>query len=49
MFLIVLGISVVAAISGVLFISYWKFGDRKDYLYDETNSFDQRQFKRWRL
>ena len=48
MILIVLGISVFAAVSGVLFITYWKFDDKKDYLYDETDSFDQRQLKRWR-
>jgi len=39
MFFIVLGISVFAAVSGVLFISHWKFDVKKDYLYDETNSF----------
>jgi hypothetical protein len=49
MILIVLGISVFTAVSGVLFITYWKFDGKKDYLYDETESFDQRQFKRWRL
>jgi hypothetical protein len=49
MILIVLGISVFAAVSGVLFITYWKFNGKKDYLYDETESFDQRQFRRWRL
>ena len=47
MFFIVLGISVFAAVSGVLFISHWKFNDRKDYLYDETDAFGKRQFKRW--
>jgi hypothetical protein len=45
MFFIVLGISVFAAVSGVLFISHWKFNDRKDYLYDETDSFGKRQVK----
>jgi hypothetical protein len=49
MLFIVLGISVFAAVSGVLFISHWKFGDKKDYLYDETDLFGKRQFKRWRL
>jgi len=47
MFFIVLGISVFATVSGVLFISHWKFNDRKDYLYDETDSFGKRQVKRW--
>ena len=49
MFFIVLGISVFAVVSGVLFISYWKLDDKKDYLYDETDSFGKRQFKRWRF
>jgi hypothetical protein len=49
MLLIVLGISVFAAVSGVLFISHWKFGDNKDYLYDESDSFGKRQIKRWRF
>jgi hypothetical protein len=49
MLFIVLGISVFAAVSGVLLISHWKFGDHKDYLYDETDSFGKRQFKRWRF
>ena len=48
MFFIFLGISVFAAVSGVLFISYWKFDGRKDYLYDETDSFGKRQSKKWR-
>ena len=48
MFFIVLGISVFAAVSGVLFISYWRFDERKDYLYDETDSFGKRQSKKWR-
>jgi hypothetical protein len=38
MILIVPGISVSAAVSGVLFITYWKFDGKKDYLYDETES-----------
>jgi hypothetical protein len=49
MLFISLGISVFAAVSGVLFISQWKFSDKKDYLYDETDSFGKRQFKRWRF
>jgi len=49
MFFIVLGISVFAAVSGVLFFSHRKLDDQKDYLYDETDSFGKRQFKRWRL
>ena len=49
MFFIVLGISVVAAVYGVLFISYWKLDDKKDHLYDETDSFGKRQFKKWRF
>ena len=49
MFFIVLGISVFAAVSGVLFFSNRKLDDQKDYLYDETDSFGKRQFKRWRL
>ena len=48
MFFIVLGISVFAAVSGVLFISYWRFDERKDYLYDETDSYGKRQSKKWR-
>ena len=34
MLFIVLGISVFAAVTGVFFISHWKVGDNKDYLYD---------------
>jgi hypothetical protein len=49
MLLIVMGISVCAAISGVLFITHFKFAAKKDYLYDETDAFDQRQIKRWRM
>ena len=49
MFFIVLGISVFAAVSGVVFISHWKFEENKDYLYDETDAFGKRQFKRWRF
>jgi hypothetical protein len=49
MFFIVLGISVVAAVSGVLFISYWKMDDKKDYLYDESDSFGKRQIQKWRF
>ena len=49
MFLIILGILVFAALSGMFFISHWKYGDKKDPLYDETDSFDQQKFKRWRL
>jgi len=49
MFFIVLGISVFAIVSGVFYISLWKCHEKKDYLYDETDSFGQRQFKRWRL
>ncbi len=49
MFFIVLGISVFAAVSGVLFISHWKLDENKDYLYDETDSFGKRQLKRWRF
>ena len=49
MFFIVLGISVFAAVSGVLFISHWKFNDKKDYLYDETESFGKSQFEKWRF
>lgn len=49
MFFIILGISVFAAVSGVLFISYWKMDDKKDYLYDETDSFGKRQIQKWRF
>ena len=49
MFFIVLGISVFAAVSGVVFISHSKFEENKDYLYDETDSFGKRQCKRWRF
>jgi len=49
MYLIVLGILVFAVVSGMLFISHLKFGEKKDHLYDETDSFDQTQFKRWRF
>jgi len=49
MLLIVMGISVCAAISGVLFIKHFKFVPKKDFLYDETNTFDQNQYKSWRL
>ena len=49
MLFIVLGISVFAAVTGVLFISHWKIGDNKDYLYDESDSFGKRQIKRWRF
>ena len=49
MFFIVLGISVFAAVSGVLFFSHRKLDDQKDHLYDETDSFGKRQVKRWRL
>ena len=48
MLFIVLGISVFAAVSGVLFISYRKFDGKKDYLYDETDSFGKHPFKKWR-
>lgn len=49
MLLIVLGISVFAAVSSVLLIAYVRFDVKKDYLYDETDSFDQRRFERWHL
>jgi len=49
MIFIVLGISVFSAVCGVLLITYLKFEVKKDYLYDETDTFDQRQLKRWRL
>jgi hypothetical protein len=49
MFFIVLGISVFAAVSSVLFIAYWKLDDKKDHLYVETDQFGKRQFKRWRF
>ena len=49
MFFIVLGISVFAAVSGVLFISHRKSDENKDYLYDETESFGKRQCERWRF
>ena len=49
MFLIVLGLSIFAAVFGFFFITHRKFDDKKDYLYDESDSFDKGQFKRWRF
>lgn len=49
MLFIVLGIAVFTAASGLLFIAHWKTDGKKDYLYDESDSFDQRQIKRWRF
>ena len=49
MLLIFLGIAVFAAASGLLFISHGKSNSQKDYLYDESDAFDQRQIKRWRF
>ena len=45
----VLGIAVFTVVSGLLFIAHLKTDGRKDYLYDESDSFDQRQIKRWRF
>jgi len=49
MLLVVMGISVCAAISGALFITHFKSAAKKDFLYDETDTFDQSRFKRWRM
>ena len=49
MLLILMGISICAAISGVLFITRFKFVAKKDFLYDETDAFDQSQIKKWRM
>jgi hypothetical protein len=49
MLFIVLGIAVFASVSGLLFISHGRSNSKKDYLYDESDSFDQQQFKRWRF
>jgi hypothetical protein len=49
MLFFVLGIAVFTAASGLLFIAYWKSDGKRDYLYDESDSFDQRQIKRWRF
>jgi len=49
MLFIVLGITVFAAVSGLLFFSHRRGNGKKDYLYDESDSFDQRQIKRWRM
>jgi len=49
MLFIVLGIAVFAAVSGLLFISHSKIEGKKDYLYDESDSFVQGQYKKWRF
>jgi hypothetical protein len=49
MLFIVLGIAVFAAVSGLLFVSHANRTSKKDYLYDESDAFDQRQFKKWRF
>ena len=49
MLLIFLGIAVFAAVSGLLFISQGRSNSKKDYLYDESDTFDQRQIRKWRL
>ena len=49
MLFFVLGFVVLTAVSALLFIAHLKADRKKDYLYAESDAFDQRQIKRWRL
>ena len=49
MLFFVLGIVVLTAVSALLFIAHLKTDRKKDYLYAESDAFDQRQIKRWRF